>query len=200
MFRYHHGIRYPPKNQNWGRWSDARLKACHRPDAACVCVTDRRPAPCVHRTSCYAIFGGKPFSRGALYLILQNRLYRGEIVHKGQSYPGEHTPIIDQPERSAGLRNPSRRNGASGGQPHAAMACQSAASTRRYSLPSVSAAPADHASRGNREEPARLARSTAAHLAYHSDTLVISGRELGAPSTATVVMPQAPSCEMSRFV
>jgi DNA invertase Pin-like site-specific DNA recombinase len=41
--------------------------------------------------------GGKPFSRGALYLLLQNRLYRGEIVHKGQSHPGEHTPIIDQP-------------------------------------------------------------------------------------------------------
>ena len=40
--------------------------------------------------------GGKPFSRGALYLMLQNRLYRGEIVHKGQSHPGEHTPIIDQ--------------------------------------------------------------------------------------------------------
>jgi site-specific DNA recombinase len=43
------------------------------------------------------LIGGKPFSRGALYLILQNRLYRGEIVHKGQSHPGEHTPIIDQP-------------------------------------------------------------------------------------------------------
>jgi len=41
--------------------------------------------------------GAKPFSRGALYLILQNRLYRGEIVHKGQSHPGEHPPIIDQP-------------------------------------------------------------------------------------------------------
>jgi len=27
--------------------------------------------------------GGKPFSRGALYLMLQNRIYRGEIVHKG---------------------------------------------------------------------------------------------------------------------
>jgi site-specific DNA recombinase len=40
--------------------------------------------------------GGKPLSRGALYLILQNRLYRGEIVHKRQSHPGEHTPIIDQ--------------------------------------------------------------------------------------------------------
>jgi hypothetical protein len=40
--------------------------------------------------------GGKQFSRGALYLILQNHLYRGEIVHKGRSHPGEHTPIIDQ--------------------------------------------------------------------------------------------------------
>src|SRR5215472_12231885 len=41
--------------------------------------------------------GGKPFSRGALYHVLQNHLYRGEIVHKGQSHPGEHTPIVDQP-------------------------------------------------------------------------------------------------------
>jgi DNA invertase Pin-like site-specific DNA recombinase len=43
------------------------------------------------------LIGGKAFSRGALYLILQNRLYRGEVVHKRQSHPGEHTPIIDQP-------------------------------------------------------------------------------------------------------
>jgi DNA invertase Pin-like site-specific DNA recombinase len=28
--------------------------------------------------------GGKPFSRGALYLMLQNRAYLGEIVHKEQ--------------------------------------------------------------------------------------------------------------------
>jgi hypothetical protein len=41
--------------------------------------------------------GGKPFARGALYSMLQNRVYRGEIVHKDQSHPGEHTPIIDQP-------------------------------------------------------------------------------------------------------
>src|SRR5689334_12643020 len=31
------------------------------------------------------VLGGKPFSRGALYLILRNRIYRGEIVHKRQS-------------------------------------------------------------------------------------------------------------------
>jgi DNA invertase Pin-like site-specific DNA recombinase len=43
------------------------------------------------------LIGDKPFSRGALYLMLQNRLYRGEIVHKGQSHPGEHPPIIDPP-------------------------------------------------------------------------------------------------------
>jgi hypothetical protein len=28
--------------------------------------------------------------------MLQNRIYRGEIVHKDQHYPGEHAPIIDQ--------------------------------------------------------------------------------------------------------
>jgi len=40
--------------------------------------------------------GGKPLARGALYLMLQNRIYRGEIVHKETSYPGEHAPIIDE--------------------------------------------------------------------------------------------------------
>ena len=40
-------------------------------------------------------YGGKPIARGALYHMLQNRLYRGEIVHKNQAYPGEHAPIID---------------------------------------------------------------------------------------------------------
>ena len=43
------------------------------------------------------VLGGKPFSRGALYLILRNRLYRGEIVHKGQSHPSDHIPIVDPP-------------------------------------------------------------------------------------------------------
>jgi site-specific DNA recombinase len=43
------------------------------------------------------ISGRKPFARGALYLILQNRIYRGEIVHNKQSYLGNHEPIIDRP-------------------------------------------------------------------------------------------------------
>src|SRR5262245_60319268 len=41
-------------------------------------------------------YGGQTIGRGALYLMLQNRIYRGEITHKGQSYPGEHPAIIDQ--------------------------------------------------------------------------------------------------------
>ena len=40
-------------------------------------------------------WGGKPMGRGAIYLTLQNRIYRGEIVHKDQTYPGEHEAIID---------------------------------------------------------------------------------------------------------
>jgi DNA invertase Pin-like site-specific DNA recombinase len=40
--------------------------------------------------------GGQKLSRGALYLLLQNRIYRGEITHKGTAYPGEHRAIVDQ--------------------------------------------------------------------------------------------------------
>jgi hypothetical protein len=41
-------------------------------------------------------FGSRKLSRGALYLMLQNRVYRGEIPHKGNAYPGEHPPIVDK--------------------------------------------------------------------------------------------------------
>jgi DNA invertase Pin-like site-specific DNA recombinase len=39
--------------------------------------------------------GGRPFSRGILYLILQNRLYRGEVEHKGNVYSGQQEAIVD---------------------------------------------------------------------------------------------------------
>jgi DNA invertase Pin-like site-specific DNA recombinase len=38
--------------------------------------------------------GGIPFARGALYHLLKNRIYRGEIVHKGVAYLGEQAPIV----------------------------------------------------------------------------------------------------------
>ncbi|MBY0303641.1 MAG: recombinase family protein [Sphingomonas sp.] len=40
---------------------------------------------------------GKPIDKGFLYKLFRNRLYLGEAVHKGTSYPGEHQGIIDQP-------------------------------------------------------------------------------------------------------
>ena len=39
--------------------------------------------------------GGQPFSRGALFHLLRNRLYLGEIRHREAHYPGEHDAIID---------------------------------------------------------------------------------------------------------
>lgn len=41
-------------------------------------------------------YGDKNFSRGALYQMLRNRIYVGEIVHRGVAYPGEHEGIIDR--------------------------------------------------------------------------------------------------------
>ena len=42
------------------------------------------------------VLGGSSFGRGALYHLLQNRIYRGEVVHKGTAYPGEHEAIVDE--------------------------------------------------------------------------------------------------------
>lgn len=39
---------------------------------------------------------GHLLDKGVLYKILNNRVYLGEAVHKGTSYPGEHKPIVDR--------------------------------------------------------------------------------------------------------
>ena len=39
---------------------------------------------------------GKPIDKGAIYKILNNRVYLGEATHKGTRYPGEHEAIIDR--------------------------------------------------------------------------------------------------------
>jgi DNA invertase Pin-like site-specific DNA recombinase len=57
------------------------------------------------------VAGGQKIYRGALYLILQNKLYRGEVMHKGKAYPGQHDAIVDLAlwqnvqDRLAGNRN-----------------------------------------------------------------------------------------------
>ncbi|EDP61758.1 resolvase [alpha proteobacterium BAL199] len=39
---------------------------------------------------------GKPIDKGAVYKLLNNRVYIGAAVHKGAAYPGEHEAIIDR--------------------------------------------------------------------------------------------------------
>lgn len=40
--------------------------------------------------------GGAPYSRGALYYLLRNPVYVGRVPHNGDSYPGQHSPILEQ--------------------------------------------------------------------------------------------------------
>src|SRR5690606_2488681 len=39
--------------------------------------------------------GGQRFSRGALFHLLKNRTYLGEVPHRDKSHPGAHPAIID---------------------------------------------------------------------------------------------------------
>jgi len=70
-----------------------------------------------------SLAGGNRFSRGALYTLLQNRLYRGEIAHQGKIYPGQHEAIVDAElwqvvqEKLAGNRQ-ARARGASAEEPN----------------------------------------------------------------------------------
>ena len=41
--------------------------------------------------------GGNPLTRGHIYHLLRNPLYIGRIAHRGESYAGQHAPVIDLP-------------------------------------------------------------------------------------------------------
>lgn len=62
-----------------------------RDDLAATGVTAKR-----HVSVSGNVTGGGLLERGALYHLLQNHLYRGEISHKGQIYPGLHEAIVDE--------------------------------------------------------------------------------------------------------
>ncbi len=47
------------------------------------------------------ISGGRPFSRGALFHLLRNRLYLGEIPHRGGHHPGLHEAIVERDDFDA---------------------------------------------------------------------------------------------------
>jgi site-specific DNA recombinase len=39
---------------------------------------------------------GKPFDKGVVYKLLNNRTYVGEVEHKGTAYPGKHEAVIER--------------------------------------------------------------------------------------------------------
>lgn len=54
--------------------------------------------------------GGCLYRRGTIYHMLANRIYRGDVVHKGEAYPGEHERIVseelwDEVQRALALRS-----------------------------------------------------------------------------------------------
>ena len=58
---------------------------------------------------------GCNFSRGALYALLSNPIYVGRVSHKGNSFPGLHEAIVDEPIWNAvqeKLKNQAVRSGA----------------------------------------------------------------------------------------
>jgi DNA invertase Pin-like site-specific DNA recombinase len=57
---------------------------------------DRRGVVSKSRSSANGTHKGYSFSRGALYVVLSNPLYIGEVRHRGARHPGEHQPIIDR--------------------------------------------------------------------------------------------------------
>jgi DNA invertase Pin-like site-specific DNA recombinase len=57
---------------------------------------DQGPVRSKNRISKCKQSGGGLFSRGALYKILKNHLYAGEIFHKGAVYAGDHKAIIER--------------------------------------------------------------------------------------------------------
>lgn len=66
--------------------------------------------------------GGSSFGRGALYHLLQNRIYRGEIEYRGEIYPGEHAAIVpvdlwQQVQSSLAANRTARKNGTNAKEP-----------------------------------------------------------------------------------
>ena len=66
--------------------------------------------------------GGTPYSRGALYNILENPIYLGEVWHRGQSYVGEHEGIVprklwDKVQTQLRANDQAHRNGSTARYP-----------------------------------------------------------------------------------
>jgi hypothetical protein len=123
---------------------------------------------------------GRPLSRGALFHFLQNRVYRGEVVHKGQGLSGR------------ARRHP--RPGAVGqGTAAVSREPQGAWGGRRGRNPALLLGILYDAS-GDRLTPTHAVRRGVRYRYYVSHRLVVSGRK-GAPDGRRI-----PASDLDRLV
>lgn len=125
-------------------------------------------------------YGGLPFTKGNLATILRNRVYIGEIGHKGTWHPGNHDAIISIEQFNA--------------------VQEAVASNRMKQLGSANAkSPCLLASklfddRGNYMSP-KHSRTRKRHYRYYTSQAIIQGRHHGAGS-----LPNIPAHEIEQIV
>jgi hypothetical protein len=112
--------------------------------------------------------------------LLQNRVYRGEVVHKGQVYPGEHAAILDQ-ELWDGVQQRLAQNRRERG------------AGQRGRNPALLLGILYDAS-GDRLTPTHAVRRGVRYRYYVSHRLVVSGRK-GAPDGRRI-----PASDLERLV
>ncbi|MGI4764801.1 MAG: recombinase family protein [Janthinobacterium lividum] len=120
-----------------------------------------------------SVRGGVRFTMGSLAALLKNRCYVGEVVHKGQHFPGEHAAIVDrevfeavQKQLTAGARR--------AGQGNRAAAALLTGLIRD--------------SRGHRMTPS-TAQKKGLHYRYYVSCALIQGRKAEAGSRPRVAGP-----------
>src|SRR4051794_19872954 len=118
--------------------------------------------------------GGVPFTNGPLVYVLRNRVYLGEINHKGESHPGEHEAII-APELFELVQ--------------ARLAANLNGRRSRRSLSDALLLGRLFDDRGNRMTPS-FAKKNGVRYRYYVSCVVAQGRKAEAGSVARVPAPE----------
>ncbi len=126
------------------------------------------------RTRAGKVQGGGPFSRGALYYLLRNRIYLGETVHRGKVYPGQHEGIVSR---------------ALWERVHDKLSEQAPARRSRRTETGALLAGLLHDDRGNVMSPSHVRKRNGTRYRYYTSQALLQGRRDRAGSVARVSAP-----------
>ena len=140
--------------------------------------------------------GGASYCRGALYQILKNRIYLGEIHHRGQNHPGEHAAIVprelwDRVQAQLKSDHQGRRNGLKANSPSLLVGllqdaegnrftpCHTSKNGRRYRYYVCPAAREGKEAGGAENRPSRVpAHDVERQVVLRLQSFLQSGREV----------------------